>query len=89
MKLKKMLGIRKKQKGNKIRHYFLGIHVWKIRYCATKIKIYFLGLKVLSIPREVITVIKKERFCDISKDLNLKALEIIAERQNYTYNPKE
>ena len=91
MKLKRLLGIKKKQKGNKIKHYFLGLHLWKIKYCPNKIKVYFLGLRVLSFPKEVVTIVQIQKGAptDSLDALHLKALEIISERKDCTYNPKE
>ncbi len=86
MRIKKLFGIKKKEKKNKIKLYFLGLPIWKVVIKNTKIKIYFCGIRVFSFakPNEI-QYITKYIEKDNSEYITLKAFELLDQRKNCFY----
>ena len=80
MNIKKFLGIKRVEKDNKIKLYFLWIPIWKIVIKNTKIKVYFINIRMFSFAKPYCTIEKND-----PAYMQLKAFEILNARRNYFY----
>lgn len=94
MKLKHLLfGIKEKHIPGKIKYYIFGIPIWRVRYSEDTIRIYFLGIKVLNIPKNVVFANEYEILSKIdteNAELNMvKAFELLNSRFEHNYEGNE
>lgn len=84
MNIKKFLGIKRIEKNNKIKLYFLWIPIWKIVIKNTKIKVYFINIRMFSFAKPYCTEVVQIEKNDPAY-MQLKAFEILNARRNYFY----
>lgn len=89
MNIKKFLGIKRIEKNNKIKLYFLWIPIWKIVIKNTKIKVYFINIRMFSFAKPChIKVVQEVVEKNNQEYMQLKAFELLNARRNCFYDQK-